>query len=96
MNQIGILQNHPNLNFDLEVMIKSITGGKVTYADSQGEEKSIKADSIVIYSGLKPMIDEAGKFFESADQVLFLGHCTGKNNTIQKTIRSAFFMASQV
>jgi pyruvate/2-oxoglutarate dehydrogenase complex dihydrolipoamide dehydrogenase (E3) component len=96
MNQIAILQNHPDLDFVLEATVKDITGGKVTYTDSKGETKSIQTDSIVIYSGLKPRIDEAEKFIGSADQVLFMGDCTGKNGTIQKVIRSAFFMASQV
>jgi hypothetical protein len=61
-----------------------------------GSEKSVQADSVVIYAGLKPTMDEAMKFEGSADEVLLLGNCTGKNGTIQKTIRSAFFVASQV
>lgn len=96
MNQIGIVQNHPNYNCILNAMPKSISEGKVTYVNEKGEEKSIQADSVVIYSGLKPLMDEALKFTGSADQVLLLGDCTGKNGNIQKTIRSAFFTASQV
>jgi 2,4-dienoyl-CoA reductase-like NADH-dependent reductase (Old Yellow Enzyme family)/thioredoxin reductase len=96
MNQILILQNHPDYDCILEATVKSITDGKVTYTDSNGNEKSIQADSLVIYSGLKPRMDEAEKFLGSANQVLLLGDCTGKSGTIQKTIRSAFFMASQV
>jgi 2,4-dienoyl-CoA reductase-like NADH-dependent reductase (Old Yellow Enzyme family)/thioredoxin reductase len=96
MNQIAIAQNHPDFDFALEATVKSITDGKVTYTDSKGEEKSIPADSIVIYSGLKPRMDEAMKFVGSAPQVLLLGDCTGKNGTIQKAIRSGFFVASQV
>ena len=43
-----------------------------------------------------PSMDEAMKFEGSADQVILLDDCTGKNGTIQKTIRSAFFVAFQV
>ncbi len=96
MNQILILENHPNYACVLNAMPKSISGGKVTYTDSEGKEKSVKADSIVIFSGLKPRMDEAEKFFTSADQVLFIGDCTGKGGTVQKAIRSAYFAASQV
>jgi pyruvate/2-oxoglutarate dehydrogenase complex dihydrolipoamide dehydrogenase (E3) component len=96
MNQILILQNHPNYDCVLEAMPKSISGGKVTYVDADGNEKSIQADSVVVYSGLRPRMDEAEKFFNSATQVLPVGDCTGKGGTIQKTIRSAFFAASQV
>jgi thioredoxin reductase len=95
-NQEDIYKNHPNFSYATEVMVKSITGGKVAYTDSKGVENSVKADSIVIYSGLKPRMDEAEKFIGSADQVLTLGDCTGKNGTLQLAIRSAFFMASQI
>jgi len=96
MNQKRILMNHPDYNCALDATVKDITGGKVTYVDSKGVEKSVQADSIVIYSGLKPRMDEAEKFIGSAGQVLLLGDCTGKNGNIQKSIRSAFFVASQV
>jgi thioredoxin reductase len=95
-NQIDIYENHPNLSYFMEATVKNISGGKVTYTDSKGSEKSVQADSVVIYAGLKPKMDEALKFSDSAEQVLLLGDCTGQNGTIQKTIRSAFFVASQV
>jgi 2,4-dienoyl-CoA reductase-like NADH-dependent reductase (Old Yellow Enzyme family)/thioredoxin reductase len=96
MNQISILQNHPDYSCVLNAIVKGISGGRVTYTDEKGQEKSIQADSVVIYSGLKPRTDEAMKFQGSAYQVLLLGDCTGKNGNIQKTIRNAFFVASQV
>lgn len=95
-NQLNIINYHPNFSSETGVMIKSLGRTGVTYTDSTGKEKSVRADSIVMYSGLKPMMDEAEKFIGSADEVLLLGHCTGKNGSLQKTIRSAFFIASQV
>jgi hypothetical protein len=44
----------------------SISVGKVTYKDAGGGEKSIQADSVVIYSGLRAKQDEALKFYGSA------------------------------
>jgi len=96
MNQIAILQNHPDFNFVLNAMPKEISGGKVYYTDADGKEQSLNADSVVIFNGLKPRMDEAEKFFGAAEQVLLLGDCTGKNGTIQKAQRSAFFVASQI
>jgi 2,4-dienoyl-CoA reductase-like NADH-dependent reductase (Old Yellow Enzyme family)/thioredoxin reductase len=97
MNQIAILQNHPDFNFVLNAMPTKISGGKVYYTDENGKEQSIKADTVVTFNGLKPKTDEAETFIGTADQVLFMGDCTGRNNgTIQKALRSAFFMASQV
>jgi 2,4-dienoyl-CoA reductase-like NADH-dependent reductase (Old Yellow Enzyme family)/thioredoxin reductase len=95
-NQERIYKNHPNFTYHMKTMVKSITGGKVVYTDEKGAENSIQADSIVIWSGLKPRMGEAEKFIGSADEVLLLGDCTGKNGRIQKTIRNAFFVASQV
>jgi len=95
-NQEAIYRNHPNFSYFTETTVKSITGGKVTYTDSKGVENSIQADSIVIYSGLKPRMDEAEKFVGSAEEVRLLGDCTGQNGTIQKTISSAFFVASRI
>jgi pyruvate/2-oxoglutarate dehydrogenase complex dihydrolipoamide dehydrogenase (E3) component len=94
--QERIYKNHPNFKYFMKTMVKSIAGGKVTYTDEKGAENSIQADSIVIWSGLKPRMDEAEKFIGSADEVLLLGDCTGRNGRIRKTIRSAFFVASQV
>jgi pyruvate/2-oxoglutarate dehydrogenase complex dihydrolipoamide dehydrogenase (E3) component len=96
MNQIAILQNHPDFDFRLNAMPKEISGGKVYYTDEDGKEQSLKADSVVIFSGLKPRMDEAEKFFGAAEQVLLVGDCTGRNGTIQKALRSAFFVASQI
>jgi thioredoxin reductase len=95
-NQLNLSQNHPNIRRVLGATATRILDGKVFYRDGSGSEKSVQADSVIIYAGLKPSMDEAMKFEGSADQVLLLGDCTGKNGTIQKTIRSAFFMASQV
>jgi NADPH-dependent glutamate synthase beta subunit-like oxidoreductase len=95
-NQERIYKNHPNFSYEMKTMAKSITGGKVAYTDATGTEKSVKADSIVIWSGFRPRTGEAAGFADAADEVLLLGDCTGKGGRIQKAIRNAFFVASQV
>jgi thioredoxin reductase len=95
-NQLWIIEGHPDFNYILEAIVTRIADGKVFYKDAAGSEKSVRADSVVIYAGLKPRTDEALKFSDAARQVLLLGDCTGTAGTIQKAIRSAFFMASQV
>jgi NADPH-dependent 2,4-dienoyl-CoA reductase/sulfur reductase-like enzyme len=94
--QMDLAQNHENFSFVLEATTSEISEGKVTYRDVTGSKKSIRADSVVVYSGFSPRMDEAMKFSGSAGQVLLLGDCTGKAGTLPKTIRSAFFKASQV
>ena len=93
---VDLYQHHPNFSYILEVTATRISEGKVFYKDSSGTEKSVQADSVVIYAGLKPRMDEAMKFSGATGQVLLLGDCTGQKATIQKAIRSAFFVASQV
>jgi len=95
-NQERIYKNHPDFKYFMKTTVKGITGGKVTYTDEKGAENSIQADSIIIWSGLKPRMDEAEKFIGSADEVLLLGDCTGNGGRIHKAIRNAFFVASQV
>jgi 2,4-dienoyl-CoA reductase-like NADH-dependent reductase (Old Yellow Enzyme family)/thioredoxin reductase len=95
-NQERIYKNHPNFKYFMNTKVTDITGGKVTYTDKDGAVQSIQADSIVFSSELKPNMDEAAKFIGSADQVLLVGDCTGTAGRIHKTIRNAYFVASEV
>lgn len=94
--QMNIALNHENFSFVLEAITSGISEGKVIYKDVTGSEKSIRADSAVIYTGFRPRMEEAMRFSGSAGQVLLLGDCTGKAGNLLKTVRSAFFAASKV
>jgi 2,4-dienoyl-CoA reductase-like NADH-dependent reductase (Old Yellow Enzyme family)/thioredoxin reductase len=94
--QERIYKNHPDFKYVMKTTVKGIAGGEVTYMDEKGAENSIQADSVVVWSGLRPRNEEAVSFFGSADEVLLLGDCTGENGRVLKTIRSAFYVASQV
>jgi len=95
-NQERIYKNHPDFKYFMNTKVTDISGGKVTYTDKDGAVQTIQADSIVFSSEPKPRMDEAEKFIGSANQVLLLGACTGDAVRMHKTIRSAFFVASQV
>lgn len=85
-----------NFNYILESMPTRISEGKLTYRDAKGNEKSIQADSIVLYNGLKPKQDEALKFYNTAGRAFFtVGDCTGMCGNLQKAIRNAYFSATQ-
>jgi len=94
--QIDLYQRMDNFSYITQATNTRISNGMVTYTDVKGKEKYIQADSLVIYAGLRPRQDEAMKFSGSAKRFLILGDCTGKCGNVQKTIRSAFFAASQV
>jgi 2,4-dienoyl-CoA reductase-like NADH-dependent reductase (Old Yellow Enzyme family)/thioredoxin reductase len=95
-HQEEIYKNHPDFKYFMKTNVKSIAGGKVVYMDEKGVENFIQADSVVIWSGLKPRTEEAVSFSGSAEEVLLVGDCTGNTDRIIKTMRSAFFVASQV
>ena len=94
--QIDLYKRMNNFKYITNSRPALISKEKVTYIDAGGKGRSVKADSVVIYSGLKPRQDDAMKFIGSASQVHILGDCSGKAGNIQKTIRSAFFVASQI
>ncbi len=80
----------------LEAMPTSISGGNVTYRDAKGNEKSVKADSVVVYAGFKPRLDEVMKFSGSAIRFFTIGDCTGEGGNVQKVTRQAFAAASRI
>jgi pyruvate/2-oxoglutarate dehydrogenase complex dihydrolipoamide dehydrogenase (E3) component len=96
IGQIGMYQSMDNFRHVVKAIPTRISGGEVFYTDADGGKQSVAADSVVVYAGLKPRQEEALTFAGVAGQVLYLGDCTGRSGTIQKAIRSAFFMASQV
>jgi 2,4-dienoyl-CoA reductase-like NADH-dependent reductase (Old Yellow Enzyme family)/thioredoxin reductase len=94
-----IVQTYKDLkNFSIitEAAVTIVSAGNVTYKDSKGETRSIQADSVVVYSGLKAKKDEALKFYGSAKQFFTIGDCSEKGGNILACMRSAFFTASQI
>jgi pyruvate/2-oxoglutarate dehydrogenase complex dihydrolipoamide dehydrogenase (E3) component len=94
--QTSLYRSHPNFEYFLETTVKDITGGKVSYLDKDGNEQSVKADSIVLWSGLRARTEDADNFAGAADEVLVVGDCTGEKGRINRAVRKAFFVASGV
>jgi 2,4-dienoyl-CoA reductase-like NADH-dependent reductase (Old Yellow Enzyme family)/thioredoxin reductase len=98
---IDLAEHMDNLNIITEAITTRVSEGKAIYKDARGNEKSVPADSIVIYAGLKPRVDEAMKFYDSANEFITIGDCNDMGGlipggNIQKSIRNAFFAASQI
>ena len=89
-------QNMNNFSYILEATTTRISEGKVFYMDATGAEKSVQADSVVIYAGFSPRQDEAMKFSGSAGRLSIIGACTGEDSNVQMCNRTAFGAASQV
>ncbi|MDB9822941.1 FAD-dependent oxidoreductase [Deltaproteobacteria bacterium] len=93
---IDLYQGMKKFSYITEATAKSIFGGKVTYVDAKGYEKSIQADSVVIYAGFKPKLDEALKFSGSADRFFTIGDCYAVGGFVRACTRTAFAAASQL
>jgi NADPH-dependent 2,4-dienoyl-CoA reductase/sulfur reductase-like enzyme len=90
-------QNMKNFTPVTGAVATRISDGKVTYRDASGNEKSIRADSVVIYAGLRPMREEALAFYGSGRKAFYIaGDCTGKCGDVQKSIRSGFIAGLQI
>ena len=92
-----------NLGYITEARATGISGGRVTYLNSKGDEKSIRADSVVIYAGRKPRQEEAMKFSGSAKRFFIIGDCSAHGNVrthfqanVWTSVRSGFAAASEL
>jgi len=86
-----------NFDYETQVIPQRIDGNKVYYTDASGKEKSVKGDSIVIWSGLKARTDEAVAFAPAAGKGFYaVGDCTTHGGNIQRSVRSAYFAAAQI
>lgn len=85
-----------DFSYILETMPMRISEGKVFYTAVKEGEKFIPADSVVIYSGFKPKLDEVMKFSGSAAQFFAVGDCTGEGGNVQKVTHQAFKAASLI
>jgi pyruvate/2-oxoglutarate dehydrogenase complex dihydrolipoamide dehydrogenase (E3) component len=85
-----------NFHFKTEVTVSGIEGGNVTYADTKGKKRVIKADSVVVYAGFKPRLDEAMTFSDSADRFFIIGDCQEVGGYVRACTRTAFAAGSQI
>jgi 2,4-dienoyl-CoA reductase-like NADH-dependent reductase (Old Yellow Enzyme family)/thioredoxin reductase len=84
-----------NFKFITEATVTGISKEKVTYVDTNGNEKSIQADSVVISVGRKPRREEAQKFIGSANRFFAIGDCDSPGS-LRSCNRTAFAAASQI
>jgi pyruvate/2-oxoglutarate dehydrogenase complex dihydrolipoamide dehydrogenase (E3) component len=86
-------------SYIIDITIKTISEGKVIYADAKGNEKSVRADSVIVSAGRKPRQEEAMKFAGSAKRFFIIGDCGLKGDvrkSIRESQRTAFAAASKL
>jgi 2,4-dienoyl-CoA reductase-like NADH-dependent reductase (Old Yellow Enzyme family)/thioredoxin reductase len=67
----------------------------VAYVGADGVERKVTADSVVLAVGTKSKTDDALKFYGSTGRFHMIGDCESSGN-VQKSIRSAFAIASSI
>jgi len=85
----------PNFKYILNARCTLINEEDVIYVDSNGKEHAIKAQSVVIATGMKPKDTLALNYYGYSDRFFLAGYCSGAAN-LQKVIRSAFGVASML
>jgi 2,4-dienoyl-CoA reductase-like NADH-dependent reductase (Old Yellow Enzyme family)/NADPH-dependent 2,4-dienoyl-CoA reductase/sulfur reductase-like enzyme len=85
----------PNFKYALKARCTGIEAETVTYLDADNKAYRIKAGSVIVAVGMKPKIDQALRFYGSADQFHMIGDCNIVG-TVQKAIRSAYSTASML
>ena len=85
----------PNFKGICGVNVKEIKEDGVKYACADGKECFIKADSVVLSTGMRAKQTEALSFYGTARRFYAIGDCT-KAGTVQKAMRDAFAVASQI
>jgi 2,4-dienoyl-CoA reductase-like NADH-dependent reductase (Old Yellow Enzyme family)/thioredoxin reductase len=100
---ISAYQSLTTFKYITEATVTAISEGKVNYKDARGNEKSVQADSVVIYAGRKPRIEEAMKFAESGKRFFVVGDCSGHGDllthfqaNVWTSVRSGFAAASEI
>ena len=53
----------------------SIEDGQLTWIDHNGEQKCLKADSVICASGTAPRHQEAAQFYGAAERTYYIGDC---------------------
>jgi NADPH-dependent 2,4-dienoyl-CoA reductase/sulfur reductase-like enzyme len=94
---IDAYEHLENFDYVTGAVATGISNGKVAYVDAGGATASVKADDVVVYTGLRPRQDEALSFSGAAGNAFFvIGDCTGRCGDVQKAIRNAYFAAAQI
>jgi NADPH-dependent 2,4-dienoyl-CoA reductase/sulfur reductase-like enzyme len=84
-----------NFSYETGAVPTGISKKEVTYTDAKGVKKSVKADDVVIYAGLKSRKEEALKFYNAAPRVFIVGDCREVGN-VRTCNRTAYAAASQI
>ncbi len=85
----------PNFRGITGVRVTGVTPQGVSYADSEGVEHTVPADSVVVSAGMRARQTEALSFYGTAPRFYQIGDCCAPG-TVQQAMRTAFATAGQI
>lgn len=85
----------PNFSHITQATTLRIDPDGVVYRNADGAEQKLLCDDVILSGGVEPCMDEALKFYGSAERFYLIGDCD-KTGSIQTCMRSAFATASQI
>jgi hypothetical protein len=84
-----------NFAYQAGVTCTAIDPDGVRYLDPNGKECKQQADNVLLAIGMKSLSDEAMELSSAAPYSVVIGDCDKPGN-VQKCMRSAFGVASQI
>ncbi|MBP1736376.1 MAG: FAD-dependent oxidoreductase [Oscillospiraceae bacterium] len=88
-------ETQENFSYLLNARCTRITETGVTYADPEGTEHLIAADSVVMAAGMHAKSDEGMTFFDGNVRVHMIGDCNTVGN-VQTAMREAYALANNI
>lgn len=86
------LEEHMNLN-NVKLLVESkclaIKPGEVVYQDKDGKEHTLKADTVIVSAGSRPLAKERDAFADTAFDVISIGDCD-RVGTIRTAVEDGF------
>lgn len=91
------------LELELSGMVEILTGvtctginnDGVSYKTSDGEEKRVAADTVIMAAGMKGKTQEAFDYARSAEKFFAIGDCS-RVASVEEAVRSAFYSAHNI
>jgi NADPH-dependent 2,4-dienoyl-CoA reductase/sulfur reductase-like enzyme len=82
-------------SYILNARVTGITPEGIRYVDQDGTEHEINAGSVVLSVGARPLDEKALEFARCKAELFLIGDCNKPGN-VQKLMRNAFGIASQI
>jgi 2,4-dienoyl-CoA reductase-like NADH-dependent reductase (Old Yellow Enzyme family)/thioredoxin reductase len=89
------LERDENVTILTGVRCTNIGDGSVTIADAEGKETVLTANDLVLAAGMKPLIDEAYAYYDSAKRFTAIGDCQ-RVRTIEQAMATGFAAAVNI